>query len=295
MIIPLNNSISSSIFDYDALEFISVCGITNSLVTRRINDCFKELKSADIWDRIYYGFAMVYSGTTQSMLVDIKSRILLDITTPTVGLTSSPTYSVTGIEYNGGVFHSVLGLPFSFIENDNAAPGHISIYNRKDYNSLGLTAFSKHGFQELSGYEQSISFSTFGVSASLWNISGPMSFTLSNTSGFFLFSTTDDNSGLPSSISNPYQFYLSRNGVLIGSQSSTGNYHTYGSNIFVGAFGSSPFSPTIRSIDEICWYSIGSGFGSDSPSGRQIDLSQQKKYFEIIQNLQTALEREKDT
>ncbi len=296
MIIPLNNTISASILDYDAREFISACGITNSQVKRNINDCFKELKGEDIWDRIFYGFAMINAGTTQSMLIDIKTRQPLSILTPLVGASASPTYSATGIQYNGGEFHGVNTLPFSYLITSDSAPGHISIYNRTNYNFLGLTAISKHGYKEgLGGYEQSISFSPTGVSASLWNAAGPMSFTLSNTSGFFLFSNVNDNNGLTASPTNPYRFYLSRNGQIIGSQSSTKNFQNFGSNIYIGAFGDNDFAPTVRSIDEICWYSIGSGFGESSPSGRQIDIDKQERFFEIIQKLQTSLSREKDT
>ena len=295
MITTLNNSISASVLDSDATDFIITCGITQSIPIRAINDCFRELKAADIWDCIYYGFAMIYAGTTQSMLVDIKSRTILTVSTSSTGSIDAPTYSNTGIQYNGGEFHSLSGYPFNFILSSNSAPGHISIYNRTDYNSLGLTATSKHGFLEFGGKEHSISFSPSGVSASLWNESGPMSFTLSNTSGFFVFSNIDGNSGFTASVTNPYRFYLSRNGEIIGSQSSTRNYHTLGSNLLIGAFGSSITSTTVRSIDEICWYSIGSGFGLDSPSGRQIDINKQEIFFQIIQKLQKSLNREKDT
>jgi hypothetical protein len=294
MIIPLNNSISSSIFDYDAREFLSACGVTNSQISRNINDCFKELKSEAIWDCIYYGFAMVNAGTTQSMLIDIKSRNSLSILTPTTGASASPTYSNDGIQYNNGQLHGVITLPFNFTNTDSA-PGHISVYNRTNYTFMGITGSSKHGFLEPFGYEQSISFSPEGVSASLWNVSGPMSFTLSSTSGFFIFSNVDDNDGFTASTSNPYRFYLSRNGEIIGSQSSIKNYHTFGSNIFIGGFGSTYLNPTVRSLDEICWYSIGSGFSEISSTGRQINITKQKRFFEIIQKLQTLLNREKDT
>ncbi len=295
MIIPLNNTISASILDYDAREFISTCGITSSQLIRDINDCFKELKGEDIWNRIYYGFAMIYTGTTQSMLVDIKSRQLLSINVPLVGSSQSATYSSTGIQYNGGQFHSITGIPFN-LSNADSAPGHISIYNRTNYNSLGLTAISKHGYIEpFGGYEQSISFSQNGISASLWNSLGPMSFTASQTDGFFVFSNVDDNGGLTASLTNPYRFYLSRNGQIVGSQSSTKNFQTFGSNILIGAFGSNIGNPDIRSIDEICWYSIGSGFTQNSTTGREIDIDKQEKFFEIIQKLQTSLSREKDT
>lgn len=292
MIIPLNNSINSSILDIDAREFISTCGITASDVKRIINDCFKELKAYDIWDRIHYGFAMVYAGTTSSILVDIKSRQTLTEITPSISSGAGVTYSTDGIKYNDDVFHAILGLPFSERLNIDAAPGHISIYNRTDYTSLGITATSKHGFLELGGYEQSISFGPSGVSASLWNVSGPMSFTCS-TSGFFVFSNVDDNNGQVASAVNPYQFYLSRNGLIVGSQSSKKNYHTNGSNIIIGSFvNTSIFLPSVRSIDEISWYSIGSGFSSDiNSTGGHIDISQQEKFYQIIQKLQSRLNR----
>jgi hypothetical protein len=292
MIIPLNNSISSSILDYDAREFISVCGITNSSIKSSINDCFKQLKGYQIWDCIYYGFTMINAGTTQSMLVDIKSRQSLSILSPLSGSTASPTYSSTGIQYNRGEFHAITGYPFNFLINTDAAPGHISIYNRTNYASIGLTLSSKHGFlEDFGGYEHSISFGTQGVSASLWNKAGPMSFTLSNTSGFFIFSNVDNNNGSVASSTNPYQFYLSRNGVVIGTQSSETNYHTFGSEILIGAFSDNLVYPIERSYDEITWYSIGSGFEENSQSGKQIDLDKQEKFYQIIQKLQNSLNR----
>lgn len=291
MIIPLNNSINSSALDSDAIDFISTCGITASNVIRGINTCFKELKSYDIWDRIYYGFVMVNAGTTASMLVDIKSRQSLSIITPLSIPGTNVTYSVTGIQYNNADFHAILGAPFSDRLNTDSAPGHISIWNRTDYNSLGITVSSKHGFLELGGYEQSISFSPSGVSASLWNVNGPMGFSCS-TSGFFVFSNVDDNLGRVAASRTPYKFYLSRNGFIIGSQSSNRNLHTFGSNIIIGGFvDSSIFAPSVRSIDEISWYSIGSGFGANSSTGRHIDINQQEKFYQIIQKLQTNLNR----
>lgn len=293
MIITLNNSISNSILDYDAKEFITTCGVTNSQVVRNINDCFKELKKEDIWDCIFYGYAMVFSGSTQSMLVDIKSRQILSSSIPITGVTDSATYSNTGIKFNEGEYLISSFPPFAFPTNTNSGPGHISIYNRTNYNLLGSTFSSKHGFLEpLGGNEQSISFSSNGVSASLWNQNGPMSFTTSSTSGFFVFSNVDDNNGLTASLSDPYRFYLSRNGQVVGSQSSISNYHTLGSYIVVGAYSDILGNPSVRSFDEICWYSIGSGFGNDSISGRQIDINKQEKFYQIIQKLQISLGRE---
>ena len=294
MIIPFNNSISNSIFDYDAREFITTCGITNSQVVRNINDCFKELKKEDIWDCIFYGFALVFAGTTQSMLIDIKSRETLTTFTPISGFTNSATFSSNGVKFNQGEYLLKSSPPFTFLLNTDSGPGHISIYNRTNYNLMGLTGTSKHGYLEpFGGYEQSISFSPNGVSASLWNKNGPMSFTTSSTSGFFLFSNIDDNNGLTASTSNPYTFYLSRNGQVIGSQSSTRNYHTLGSNVVIGAYADILSDPSIRSFDEISWYSIGSGFGN-SISGRQIDIYKQEKFYQIIQKLQITLGREID-
>ena len=179
MIIPLNNSITNSILDYDANQFITVCGITNSQTVRLINDCFKEFKKEDIWDCIFFGFIMFYTGTTQSMVVDIKSRQTLIQYTPALGTTSSATYSTTGIQYNNGQYDISSTAPFTYLINQDSAPGHISIYNRSNYSFLGLTGTSKHGFLESFGKEQSISFSPNGVSASLWNNNGPVSFTTS--------------------------------------------------------------------------------------------------------------------
>ena len=292
MIIPLNNSISASVIDYDAREFINACGITQSEAIRGLNDCFRELKSSDLWSRIYYGFAMIWAGTSQSMLVDIKSRQSLTTLIPTSGATSSPTFSSTGIQYNGGEYHAILGSPLSAYINTDSRPAHISIYNRTDYISLGLTSVSKHGALEaFSPYEQSISFGPNGVSASLWNSTGPMSFTLSNTSGFFIFSNVDDNNGQVASILNPYSFYLSRNGQIIGSQSSVQNFHSFGSNICIGAYGDNILLPSVRSIDEICWYSIGEGIGQNPTTGRHIDINQQERFYQIVQKLQTILNR----
>lgn len=295
MIIPLNNSITNSMLDYDAREFISTCGITNSLIVRRINDCFKDFKYEGIWDCIYYGFAMIYAGTTQSMLVDIKTRQSLSLVTPFTGNTSSATFSESGIQFNNGSFYGVLGTPFNNLLNTDSAPGHISIYNRTNYNFYGLTGTSKHGYLEpLGGYEQSISFSPNLISASLWNANGPMTFSTTSTSGFFLFSNVDDNSGLTASLINPYNFYLSRNGEILGSQSSQKNFHTVGSNIIIGAFGDNLANPTIKSFDEISWYSIGSGFGENTTTGKNINIEKQQRFYEIVLKLQVALNREMD-
>lgn len=295
MIIPLANSISNSILDYDARQFINVCGITNSVTIRAINDCFKKFKSEDIWNRIYYGFAMVSTGGSASMLVDIKSRQSINLYTPNSGITASATFSSTGVQFNRGQFLATSDYVFDFIINSDAAPGHISIYNRTNYSSLGITGSSKHGFREsFGGYEQSITFTSGTVSGSLWNKLGPMGFSSSSTSGFFLFSNINDNNGLFANGSNPYVFYMSRNGQILGTQSSETNSHKFGSRIMIGAFGDNFVNPESRSVDEISWYSIGSGFGENSPSGRQIDIGKQENFFQIVKNLQIALNRAVD-
>lgn len=292
MIIPLNNSINTSILDYDAREFTRVCGITQSDIIRVINECFKELKNNDLWNSIFYGFAMIYAGSSQSMLVDIKSRQSLVTITPTTGSFLSPTFSNNGIQYNGGVYHAILGTPLSQYPFTKARPAHISIYNRTDYISLGLTVSSKHGHLEsFGGMEQSFSFTPTGVSASLWHSTGPVGFTLSNNSGFFIYSNVDNNNNSVSDLSNPYEYYLSRNGQIVGTFSHSSNTHEYGSNICIGAFGDNIFSPSLRSFDEITWYSIGEGADSSSTTGRHIDMIKQEKYFQIVEKLQTILNR----
>lgn len=292
MIVPLNTAINSSRLDPDALEFIKNSSIADSNQVRALNELCKDLKSEGFWDSLLVAFPMIWNGTTASVLRDLKTGLLLDTFTPNAGSTASPTYSTNGIQYNGGQWHAT-DFIFSPNQFSDTPPGHISIYSRTNYFTSGITASGGHGYVEFpSANKQSIEFSQDGILSSLWQENyESINFGVTSTSGFFLFSNVDNNSGEISSTSNPYNFYLSRNGQILGTGSSSRNFQTFGSRVVIGSVLGIGEQPYKRSYEEICWYSCGAGFEEGS-FGKNINLEKQEIFYNIIQKFQTSLGRQ---
>jgi hypothetical protein len=292
MIIPLNNAINASRLDSDALEFIKNSSITDSTQIRALNELCKDLKREGFWDLLLVAFPMIWAGSTASILRDLKSGSLLETFTPTSGSTASPTYSTNGIQYNGGQWHAT---DFIFTPNPliDTPPGHISIYSRTNYFTAGITASGGHGYVEFpSANKQSIEFSQTGILASLWQEDyGSINFGVTATSGFFLFSNVDDNSGNFASSVNPYIFYMSRNGQILGTGSTTKNFQNFGSRVVIGSVMDMGEQPYKRSYEEISWFSCGAGF-SNGEYGGQIDIEKSEIFNGIIQKFQTSLGRQ---
>lgn len=293
MIIPLNISLNASVLDPDALAFIEEAGVSDSITIRALNTLCRALKTYDIWDSLYVAFPMIFTGVTSSQLLDLKTRTYLSVINPLTGSVVSPTYSYSGIKYNGGQYHALDGNSFNTGIYSATPPGHISIYNRTNHLSLGLTQSSGHGFRDvLNNREQSINFSTVSVSGTLWAASNSTSiFGNTNSSGFFLFSNIDNNFGYTASETTAYNFYLSRNGVALGASSSTNNFQGFFSSVAIGAVSYGNGYVISRSFDEICWYSCGAGF-VDEGLGSYIDFSRQEIFYQIIQDFQTSLSRQ---
>lgn len=293
MIIPLNTAINASKLDSDALAFIREAQITDSFTIRALNALCKDLKREDIWDSLYYAFPMIFTGITSSMLLDLKSRISLVDVIPETGSTAGVTYSSNGIQYNGGSYHALSEATLNPSPLSDTPPGHISIYNRTNHVTTGLTVSTGHGFYEGPNSNKfSIEFSTTGVSGSIWNATfSSIGFTVSNTTGFYIFSNSFDNYGFTASVTYPYQFYLSRNGEVIGTSFSYKNSQKWGSSVVIGSLSQGYGSPILRSYDQICWYSCGVGF-EGSTKGKHINIDKSEIFYNIIQKFQKALGRE---
>lgn len=293
MIIPLNTAISASQLDNDALAFIEEASITDSFTIRALNELCRDLKREGIWDSLYVAFPMIFTGVTASQLIDLKTRTQLEIVTPSSGSTASPTYSSDGIKYNGGQYHLWVDGFFNPSPFSDTPPSHIAIYSRTNHLSEGITQ-STHGYYEFSnGNHQLISFSTSSVVASLWNSTYSVAtFSNTNSTGFYIFSNSDNNSGFTASSQYPYQFYMSRNGQVIGTSSSTKNKQANGSRVVVGGFSWAYGELFDRAYDQICWYSCGAGFSGSNSQGGFIPESKQEIFYNIIQKFQTYLGRE---
>lgn len=293
MIIPLNSAINSSRLDSDALAFIKQAQITDSFAIRALNVLCKDLKREGIWDSLYYAFPMVFTGITASMLLDLKNRVSLIEILPLTGSTAGVTYSSNGVQYNGGSYHALSDVTLNPTPLSNTPPGHISIYNRTNHVTAGLTVSTGHGYYEGPNSNKfSIEFSTNGVSGSIWNATfSTIGFTVSNSSGFYIYSNTNNNSGFTASSNYPYEFYLSRNGEVIGTSFSYRNFQKWGSVVVIGSLSQGYGNPISRSYDQICWYSCGVGFQGSS-RGTHIDSSKAEVFYNIVQNFQKALGRE---
>lgn len=291
MITFLNTSISSSTLDIDALEFIKVAGITNSNHKRALNDLCGDLKSYGFWDKSYRIFPMIYAGTTSSILLELKTRTSL-IEDTGYGSTNA-TFSNSGIYFNNGVnyYDSQTWTPDSSVK-----PGYISVWSKTNLLTSGLTSA---GFGYINSQQNGpyILLGTNSISASLWNDStyipnyGAHTFSSVSSEGLFLYSNQNNNNGNISSNSNKYVFYLSRNGQILGTQSSRSNISSGGTNFNLGSIINESLLPNLYTNvanSQISWFSYG---GGSKEFGSQINIENQEKFYEIVSKFQKALGR----
>lgn len=296
MIIPIINGIANSGLDNDAEEFVRVAKITDQTQIRAINDLCKDLKREGFWDTMYRAFPFVWNGTTASMLVDLKNRIIATYSATPNGI----TFSSTGVKFQDGIFQlsSECWSPFFY---SNTTPGHISMYAR---DALSQYQVQFHGYIDI--------FSNTGAAigiqgnsdfyGTLWSTSGYGAFTFSGSStGLFLYSNVDNEGGMPASVTDPYIFYASKNGQILGTHSATTCFTYIGVTPTLGGYVQGG-SPQLQSTQEICWWSFGMGdtevlepgatINGPGYFGRQIDMDKQHIFYEIIQKFQTKLGRQ---
>lgn len=292
MITFLNTSVSSSSLDRDANEFIKASGITNSVHKRAINDLCKDLKSTGFWNKSYRIFPFIYTGVTASSILELKTRTSLSEDNG-YGITGV-TFSNNGIKFNKGVIYYDSQ---SWTPNTQVTPGHISIWSRTDLFSSGLTS---SGFGSINNQQNGayLVLGTNSVSASLWNDStfisnyGAHAFSSVSTNGLFIYSNENNNDGNISSVNTPYIFYMSRNGSVLGTQSSRSNISNGGINFSIGSLININLLPNLYtnvSNGEISWLSYG---GGGLNLGEQIDIDEQNNFYQIVYKFQKALGRE---
>ncbi len=292
MIIPLGNAIASSRIDRDASEFIRVAQITNETQIRAINELCRDLKREGLWTSFNRAFPFVYNGTTASMLVCLKTRQSLLISTSSTP--NSITFSNTGVQfgYTSSLIDNSFYQPVTF--SDLTSGGHISIYSRTSNNPQNNQSHtSTNTFGQVLGIEftnsqneseRKVRASFFGTTISRsGSILNEFSFTSSDNSGFYVYSN-QNMTGNTASVINPWIFYMSRNEQLLGTASSFRNWHSLNLKPRLGSNGLSG-----QSLQEICWWSFGGG----SPDyGSSIDLNKQQVFYQIIQKFQTRLNRQ---
>lgn len=304
MIVPINSGINSSIIDYDAREFIRIARITDSTHIRAVNDLCKELKGNNLWNKFVYIYPFIYvNGYTNSMYVELKSR--------QIGLTESSsgndiTYSSKGVKFNQGkvLEQTSLGVQPGILTE--AGPGHISVYTRLN----SITQSSYDTYTPVNGYfnttgggigggwlaysfgTQSVRFSFMytGLSASGSGLKWQTFTTSTNTSGLWIYSANSENNGLTASSQNPFTYSLSQNGNIQFTFSNTRQWTGFGNVVALG--GGNYVTYSNKSLDEICWYSIGWSGSPTWSGGRIIEPDNHAVLYNIIQKFQTTLGRQ---
>lgn len=290
--------------DYDAREFIKISRISDSTQIRAINDLCKELKGNNLWDKFIYIYPFIYvNGYTNSMYVELKSR--------QIGLTESSTgnditYSNTGVKFNQGKLLEQTSLSIQPGILTEAGPGHISVYSR--LNSITQSSYNTYtpingcfnttgvglggGWLAYSFGTQSVRFSFMytGLSASGSGLKWQTFTTSSSTSGFWIYSANSENNGFTASSQNPFTYSLSLNGNIQYTFSNTRQWTGFGNIITLG--GSNYLTYSNKTLDEICWYSVGWSGSPTWSGGRIIDTNQHMTLYNIIQKFQTALGRQ---
>lgn len=304
MIVPINNAINSSIIDYDAREFIRISRITDSTQIRAVSDLCRELKVNNLWDKFIYIYPFIYvNGYTNSMYVELKSR--------QIGLTESSsgndiTYSSTGVKFNQGKVLEQTSLSVQPGELTEAGPGHISVYTR--LNSITQSSYNTYtpvngcfnitgpglggGWLAYSFGTQSVRFSFMytGLSANGSGLKWQTFTTSTNTSGFWIYSANSENNGLTASTQNPFTYSLSLNGNIQCTFSNTRQWTGLGNIVTLGGGNNATYSN--KSLDEICWYSVGWSGSPTWSGGRIIYPNQHDILYNIIQKFQTTLGRQ---
>ena len=309
MIIPLNNGITTSILDPDARDFIRLTQVTDEIQIRAVNELCIDLKREGFWNRIYRLYPFVYTGSNASMLIELKMRknnLAINF--------SSFTFSNMGVEFGLSSSLTQNNLPFWTVSGGISSPdvysgGHMAIYNNK-VTSTSSTQYHMH--YQTGGVASHVGFkfisSTKTVQANMFNREYTFaSFTYSgDDTGLFLYSNDKDygqnSGGVSASTTNPWTFYLSKNGQVLGTYSATYSRVPYpamkftlgresGQNIIVNSY---------QSYQRICWLSFGSGdfyqTGTNNEQqgfqGKQINIGDQEKFYQIVQKFQTALGRQ---
>jgi hypothetical protein len=320
MITFANNGITTSILDYDAREFIRLAKLTDETQIRAVNDLCKDLKKEGFWNSLNRCYPFVYAGTTASMLVCLKTRNSLILTTTPNGI----TFSSTGVQFG---YTSSLTNNTSFMAGtgDIFYGGHLSIYNRTN-TSLSLTnqfhggngnyGANLPGTQRRTGVIIGFGTASNGVgtirgslyNGSTYNVPGsPVNST--NTDGYNInprfntFTYSGSNTGLlvystiniydgTASMTNPWMFYMSKNESILGMTWSVKNFPAAHTPI-LGNYRDYSSLPGIsnQSLQEICWWSWGAG-DSTTSNGGPIELSKQPSFYKIIQKFQTSLGRQ---
>jgi hypothetical protein len=317
MITFTNNGITTSILDYDAREFIRLAKLTDETQIRAVNDLCKDLKKEGFWNSLNRCYPFVYAGTTASMLVCLKTRNSLSLTTTPNGI----TFSSTGVQFG---YTSSLANNSSFMAftGDIFYGGHLSIYNRTN-TSLSLTNQSHGGHgnygANLPGTQRRTGvFIGFGTASngvgtirgSLYNgstynvpgspVNSPNGDGDSSNPRFNTFTYSGSNTGLlvystiniydgTASMTNPWMFYMSKNESILGMTWSVKNFPTE----YIPILGNyrNISIPSNQSLQEICWWSWGAG-DSTTSNGGPIELSKQPLFYKIIQKFQTSLGRQ---
>jgi len=329
MITFTNNGTNTSILDYHARQFITATKLTDYTQIRAINELCKDLKKERIWDKLRIIYPFVYnSAFTASVLYNLKDTSYAKLVE--IGSTgSAPTYSNTGIKFNGdGVsainlsinFYS-LNATFSSSGWTYAPPMSMAVYNR--FNSISAPSgyngenASKAGSSTTPLAYLGFQFGTNSVGFDMLKWHYPTTplpgasyskyFTQSDTSGFWIHSAINSNGGSASKFT-PYNYLMSKNGVGVGLFIES-HGPTFGSANVNGGFGvpairlgqrigdqSGLVGSTNPSRDELCWYSLGwmDGDGSVVPwnGPDPISPTQHMSFYQIVQKFQTKLGRQ---
>lgn len=179
------NACNTGIPDYDpdANSFVVAAGLSNSTEILAIHKLTSDLKSNNLWNQFKAIYPMV-GGTESSCKYN-----LINVNLFTLTFFNSPTFSSTGVRWDGSTQYAATGLiPNSSLSASNT---HFSYYSRQNTSGssaicMGVSSFVSFTFQNifmtLKNLGNNVLVSNYGTNPNTFAYS---SFT---SSGYFLAS-----------------------------------------------------------------------------------------------------------
>ena len=251
-------------YDNDAMRFVLVAGIQNSIQILAINRLVLQLKRANIWTKMRAVYPFV-GGTESSHKFNLKDPRDLDAAAR-LQFFGTWSHSSSGALPNGvNAYANTFLIPSTALRINDS---HLSFYSRSNVGAINGCAIGSYNSTFTSANQILIRFADNNFYAAIDN-SGFVTLPNNNTTGYYIANRTS---------STDFRAY--RNNLLMGFNSSP-SVTLNDSSIFIGAR-SDRGIPVLYDNKQCAFASIGFGL-------TDVDVA---NLYNIVQRFQTILGRQ---